>query len=147
MFVYVCDSVRPFRADFPFINQTCHLFVFPSSAGKHVLCEKPLTLHLPQTKELYQLAKSKNVFFMEAIWSRCSPVYRHIQEEIEKGVIGEVSYVHLVAVAVVIVEGVERFMYIIFIACYSKLQQLSLFSGESFKTKKKQKKTSSYSKL
>jgi len=59
-------------------------------AGKHVLCEKPLTLHLHQTEELFQLAKSQNVFFMEGIWSRCSPVYRQISQEIQKGTIGEI---------------------------------------------------------
>ena len=62
-----------------------------SSAGKHVLCEKPLTLHMKQTEELLESAKSKGVFFMEGIWSRCFPIYRLIREEIAKGSIGEVA--------------------------------------------------------
>lgn len=59
-------------------------------AKKHVLCEKPLTLHLEETEKLYQLSKKHQVFFMEAIWSRCFPAYHRIKEEIEKGTIGEV---------------------------------------------------------
>jgi len=59
-------------------------------AGKHVLCEKPLTLHMEQTSELFDLAKSKKVFFMEGIWSRCFPLYHHIQDQLKIGTIGEV---------------------------------------------------------
>ena len=34
-------------------------------AGKHVLCEKSLTTNYSQSKELYNLAKSKNLMLME----------------------------------------------------------------------------------
>lgn len=34
--------------------------------GKHVICEKPCTTTEKQTKELYDLAKEKGLFFMEA---------------------------------------------------------------------------------
>ena len=34
--------------------------------GKHVICEKPCTTTAAQTKELYDLAKAKGLFFMEA---------------------------------------------------------------------------------
>ena len=34
--------------------------------GKHVICEKPCTTTAVQTKELYDLAKAKGLFFMEA---------------------------------------------------------------------------------
>ena len=33
--------------------------------GKHVLCEKPMTMNLKDTKEVFQLAKSKGLFIME----------------------------------------------------------------------------------
>lgn len=61
--------------------------------GKHVLCEKPLTMNLKQTTELINLAKSKNLFLMEAIWSRCFPVYEAVKKEIESGSIGEIHQV------------------------------------------------------
>ena len=35
-------------------------------AGKHVICEKPCTTSSVQTAELYDLAKEKGLFFMEA---------------------------------------------------------------------------------
>ena len=36
-------------------------------AGKNVLCEKALTTNAKQTEELIKIAKSKNLFFMEAV--------------------------------------------------------------------------------
>ena len=46
------------------------------NAGKAVLCEKPLCVNVKETKELVELARSKKVFLMEAVWSRCLPVYQ-----------------------------------------------------------------------
>ena len=39
-------------------------------AGKSVLCEKPFTMNAAETKELIGLAREKNVFLMEAMWTR-----------------------------------------------------------------------------
>lgn len=61
--------------------------------GKHVLCEKPLTMNLKQTKQLIDLAKEKKLFLMEGIWSRCFPVYEAVKKEIDSGSIGEVQQV------------------------------------------------------
>ena len=61
--------------------------------GKHILCEKPLGMNVKETKEILDLAKEKNLFLMEAIWSRVQPSYLKLKEEIDKGVIGEVSHV------------------------------------------------------
>lgn len=61
--------------------------------GKHVLCEKPLTMNLKQTTELINYARSKNLFLMEAVWSRCFPVYDVIRKEIASGNIGEIHQV------------------------------------------------------
>ena len=46
------------------------------AAGKAVLCEKPLCMTLDETEELVSLARSSGTFLMEAIWSRCLPVYQ-----------------------------------------------------------------------
>ncbi|KAK4884182.1 hypothetical protein RN001_000453 [Aquatica leii] len=61
--------------------------------GKHVLCEKPLTLNELQTSELINFAKEKNLFLMEAIWSRCFPAYDKLRELIDSKVIGDILYV------------------------------------------------------
>lgn len=62
-------------------------------AGKPVLCEKPLTMNKKQTKELIELAERKNLFLMEAVWSRFLPSYVFAMNEIAKGTIGEVLHV------------------------------------------------------
>jgi dihydrodiol dehydrogenase / D-xylose 1-dehydrogenase (NADP) len=63
--------------------------------GKHVLCEKPLTMNVKQTRELVEFAESKKLFLMEAIWSRFFPAYQRLQQEIAKGTIGEVLQVYV----------------------------------------------------
>jgi len=39
-------------------------------AGKNVLCEKAFTTNAPQLEALIKKAKEKNVFLMEAVWTR-----------------------------------------------------------------------------
>ncbi|XP_077524402.1 trans-1,2-dihydrobenzene-1,2-diol dehydrogenase-like isoform X2 [Amblyomma americanum] len=62
--------------------------------GKHVLCEKPLTMNSRDTEEICQLAKEKKLFLMEALWSRFLPSYKHVEEAIKTGAIEDVRYVH-----------------------------------------------------
>lgn len=59
-------------------------------AGKHVLCEKALTVNAAQTKKLVETAQKKNLFLMEAVWTRFFPLSIKIREMITSGVIGEV---------------------------------------------------------
>lgn len=63
------------------------------SAGKNVLCEKSLTVNAPQASALIDLARSKNLFFMEAVWTRFQPYAYKLQEVIESGAIGQVRAV------------------------------------------------------
>ena len=47
-------------------------------AGKHVLCEKPITFDMAELDELIAIAKEKNVFFMEWVFgSFCVPSGLH----------------------------------------------------------------------
>lgn len=59
-------------------------------AGKNVLCEKAFTVNAPQLKELIDLAKSKNLFLMEAVWTRYFPLSIYVREIITSGKIGTV---------------------------------------------------------
>lgn len=59
-------------------------------SGKHVLCEKALTVNATQAKILCETAKKKNLFLMEAVWTRYFPLSVQIRELIRKGEIGEV---------------------------------------------------------
>ncbi len=59
--------------------------------GKNVICEKPFTVNAKQAKELFDLAKQKGLFLTEALWSRFLPIRTILNEQIESGIIGEVS--------------------------------------------------------
>jgi predicted dehydrogenase len=61
------------------------------NASKHVLCEKPFTVNAPQTKILTDVAKQKNLFLMEAVWTRFFPLSTEVRELIASGKIGEVQ--------------------------------------------------------
>src|SRR5690606_11766102 len=50
------------------------------SAGKPVLCEKPLTVNAKESKELFKTAKEKKVFLMEALWTRFLPIYSVVRK-------------------------------------------------------------------
>ncbi|MBR4320338.1 MAG: Gfo/Idh/MocA family oxidoreductase [Oscillospiraceae bacterium] len=60
---------------------------------KNVLCEKSVTMHFAQLEELLVLAKQKNLFFMEAMWTKCLPAYQKAIEWVKAGKIGEVKYI------------------------------------------------------
>lgn len=62
-------------------------------AGKHVLCEKPMVLHAAEARELTQLAKEKNLFLMEAVWSRFLPCWQTVQQWVNAGKIGRLQSV------------------------------------------------------
>jgi len=59
-------------------------------AGKHVLCEKSLTVTVAQTKKLFEEAKKRGLFFMEAVWTRFFPLSIKVRELIKAGTIGTV---------------------------------------------------------
>lgn len=59
-------------------------------AGKNVLCEKALAVTASQAKKLVATAKAKNVFFMEAVWTRYFPLSIKVRELISSGTIGTV---------------------------------------------------------
>jgi len=62
-------------------------------AGKAVLCEKPLTVNAREATELVEAARRRGTFLMEAMWMRCNPNIRAMQQLIDDGVIGDVTSV------------------------------------------------------
>ena len=60
-------------------------------AGKHVICEKPCTTTEAQTRELFRLAKEKNLFLMEAQKMLFLPAVLAAKEAIDKGLLGKVQ--------------------------------------------------------
>lgn len=62
-------------------------------AGKAVLCEKALTLNSREARELVELARDRGLFLMEAMWTYCNPLVRHMVELVAAGGIGEIRTV------------------------------------------------------
>ena len=64
--VYIDDSVDIVYVGTPhvFHKQNCLEAI---NAGKHVLCEKPVTINERDAREVIEAANSKGVFFMEGI--------------------------------------------------------------------------------
>lgn len=61
--------------------------------GKHVLCEKPFTVTAEEAREVYAFAKEKNLFVMEAFWTKFIPLYREVEKIIAEGTIGDIRLV------------------------------------------------------
>lgn len=61
------------------------------TAGKAVLCEKPFTLNAQEAKEVIELAREKNLFCMEAMWTRFLPVIQHARQLLRDNLIGEIK--------------------------------------------------------
>lgn len=62
-------------------------------AGKHVLIEKAFTINAREARDLAELASTRGLFLMEAVWTRFLPVYQRVLDVIEQGTIGDVVYV------------------------------------------------------
>jgi len=62
-------------------------------AGKPVLCEKSLTLTAPDAEHLVALARERELFLMEAMWMRCNPLVRRLQDLVGSGELGAVRQV------------------------------------------------------
>lgn len=63
------------------------------TAGKSVLCEKPLTINAREATELVELARERGLFLMEAVWTRFLPAYQRALEIAASGEIGTVQWV------------------------------------------------------
>lgn len=62
-------------------------------AGKHILCEKPLTLNHGQAMAVVEAAREHDVFLMEAFMYRCHPQTAKLVELLRSGLIGEVRMI------------------------------------------------------
>ncbi|MCW2852979.1 MAG: oxidoreductase domain protein [Nocardioides sp.] len=63
-------------------------------AGKHVLCEKPLTLNIAEAEEMVALARQHDRFLMEAMWTACNPVIRRLGDDMRAGRFGTPRQAH-----------------------------------------------------
>lgn len=62
-------------------------------AGKHVLVEKPMTINAAQARQIYERARERGLFVMEALWTRFLPGHLVAHELMESGVCGPIRHV------------------------------------------------------
>jgi D-xylose 1-dehydrogenase (NADP+, D-xylono-1,5-lactone-forming) len=65
-------------------------------AGKHVLCEKPLTRHADEAEEAFDVAEQEGRLLMEAFMWLHNPQIRRLQELISEGAVGTVKLIRAV---------------------------------------------------
>jgi D-xylose 1-dehydrogenase (NADP+, D-xylono-1,5-lactone-forming) len=61
------------------------------AAGKHVLCEKPLTLSAEQTQAAFEAADAAGLLLVEAAWSMWHPRMQRIVELASTGALGAIE--------------------------------------------------------
>ncbi len=76
---------------------TPHVFHYENTMmclkkGKAVLCEKPMGINSNQVEEMLKEAASRNLFLMEAIWTRFIPATEKLLALIDQNAIGEVLF-------------------------------------------------------
>lgn len=63
-------------------------------AGKHVLCEKPVTVTVAEAEEMVALARRHDRFLMEAMWTACHPAIRALADDLRDGAYGTPRHLH-----------------------------------------------------
>ena len=86
------EMLREEKPDCAYIAVTPHdhyrLAVMCVEMGIPVLCEKAMFQDSAEAESLYAAAKEKNVFVMEAMWSRFLPPVKQVKSWVEEGRIG-----------------------------------------------------------
>jgi predicted dehydrogenase len=61
--------------------------------GKHVLCEKPLTLDAASTERVLKAARRRRIFLLEGYMYRCHPLLGALLERLQRGDIGQLCHI------------------------------------------------------
>ncbi len=61
--------------------------------GKPVLCEKPFVTSAAEARELVALAREKDLFLMEAMWTRFLPAIGQVRDWLAEGHIGRIRQI------------------------------------------------------
>jgi predicted dehydrogenase len=85
-----CDEVDAIYVASPHSHHHEHTMLCLNH-GKAVLCEKAFSINQHQAKEMIDLARSKKIFLMEALWTRFLPHYLKVREMISEGKLGELK--------------------------------------------------------
>ncbi|MCR6514597.1 Gfo/Idh/MocA family oxidoreductase [Clostridium sp. LY3-2] len=63
--------------------------------GKHVLCEKAITVNSNELKEVKDIAKEKGLVLEEAMTIYHMPIYKELKEKLAKGELGELKMINV----------------------------------------------------
>lgn len=75
-------------------NDTHHEYMMKAlSFGKHVICEKPFTVHTKEAQEVFEYAKAKGLLVMEAMKACFLPTTLMVKQWIQQHKIGQVRYI------------------------------------------------------
>ena len=82
------------RVDAVYIASPHHSHYFYAKgallAGKHVLCEIPMTLSGKEARELYKLAEDNDLVLLEANKTAFCPAFGHVVTLVKSGIVGDV---------------------------------------------------------
>ncbi len=62
--------------------------------GKAVLCEKPFGMNSHEVEAMIQTARNRQLFLMEAMWTRFIPATEKLLALIDSGIIGNISFMN-----------------------------------------------------
>ena len=69
----------------------CENTLMSLEAGKHVLCEKAFGMNKAEVEKMIAKAQEKQLFLMEALWSRFIPGILKVMELLENNAIGDIK--------------------------------------------------------
>ncbi len=91
------DIITDPHVDMVYIATTNDMHKYPATlalqSGKHVLCEKPLSITVSDAEELVNAARTNKLFLMEGMWTRFLPAYTALRQILDQQLIGEPRYI------------------------------------------------------
>lgn len=73
------------------ISMHCEWTIKSAEAGKHILCEKPLSVTVEEARRMIDAANANNVLLVEAFTHRWNPHLRAARKLISEGAIGYIT--------------------------------------------------------
>jgi len=93
------DELLAWPVDAVYISTTNELHaqqaIAAAKAGKHILCEKPIAINIPDGKAMLNAAKENGVVFATNHHIRTSGVHQKIREIVQSGLLGDLYIVRI----------------------------------------------------
>jgi len=99
IFEALADHSNPFEGVLVCTPTPTHYDVVKTSllGGKHVFCEKPISLNIGESDECYNLAKERNLHLLCAFQRRLDPSFSKLKKIVKEGGIGVLQKVRTVS--------------------------------------------------